>query len=467
MANRKDYKPPAGRRAKRTSKVANPDQLPDAAAKGNSRAAGEGSGQGEGRSAVLGSPPAGQLGQGGPDAGQAGQAGYAKLFAAEAGPDAGQVAKPEFKEALAAEAGPDAGRVEKPGGEEALAAEAGPGAGASDWACPPLSSLTAKPVEWLWPGFIPFGAPTLLAGRTGSGKSTVATCVAAAVTGGPPLPGDSPMSPASVLWFTTEEEHRREVKARMHAAGGDESRVYLPELRSDGMRAPAWHLPEYEGMLMEQAMRRGARLVVFDAVTGYVARDLLPDTGQAARLVMESLARVGEVTGAAIVAIKHPRKGTTGEAVEQVSGSMEWVNVPRSVLTCEDWPEGEGLHVLSSLRCKLGRRPPSLRFALVERQGSIAVEWKGTTSLTSEQLLEARGDGGTRDALADAKRFLREELEAEAKATKEIRRLADESGISLITLRRAKHALGVTAERLAYGADGHWVWRKPEGGWPQ
>ena len=51
-----------------------------------------------------------------------------------------------------------------------------------------MSEVDAKPVEWLWEGYIPRGALTILEGDPGLGKSQIACDIAARVTRGLPMP---------------------------------------------------------------------------------------------------------------------------------------------------------------------------------------------------------------------------------------------------------------------------------------
>jgi hypothetical protein len=51
------------------------------------------------------------------------------------------------------------------------------------------ADITPRQVEWLWPGRVPLGMLTLLAGDPKLGKSCVTLGIAAAVSRGAPLPG--------------------------------------------------------------------------------------------------------------------------------------------------------------------------------------------------------------------------------------------------------------------------------------
>ena len=66
------------------------------------------------------------------------------------------------------------------------------------------SQIKPRPVRWLWPGRIPAGALTLLAGREGIGKSLVTVSLAAQLTRGT-LPGARHGKPSRVMFATSED----------------------------------------------------------------------------------------------------------------------------------------------------------------------------------------------------------------------------------------------------------------------
>jgi hypothetical protein len=51
-----------------------------------------------------------------------------------------------------------------------------------------VSQVERKPVEWLWPGWVPLHALTLLDGDPGLGKSTIAADLAARASRGWAMP---------------------------------------------------------------------------------------------------------------------------------------------------------------------------------------------------------------------------------------------------------------------------------------
>jgi hypothetical protein len=281
------------------------------------------------------------------------------------------------------------------------------------------------------------------------------------------LPGAGQATRGKVAWLTTEEDPAREVRARLLAAGGDAEGVLLPELGERHARGTHWDFPAREAELIELVRGHGVRLVVFDPITSYVPPTELPDSGRAARMVMDCLARVGEATGAALLTIKHPRKGGSGGEHEQVSGSMEWVNCPRSVLVCQESAHEPDVYVLLPLRVKLSGKPPGLRYRLVEAGDSIKVEWGEETALTARQLFQARGDAAFRSGQAQAIAFLKAKLEEGPQTISDLRRQGEQEALSPDMLRRAADILAIEQYRVGFGPGSVYRWRRPAGGWPK
>src|SRR5438445_1224484 len=92
----------------------------------------------------------------------------------------------------------------------------------------PLSDVPPEAVSWLWPGRIPFGKLTMLDGDPGLGKSLVTLDLAARVSTGRPMPGETNAAggPAAVVILTAEDGLGDTVRPRLDALGAKVSMIY-------------------------------------------------------------------------------------------------------------------------------------------------------------------------------------------------------------------------------------------------
>src|SRR6266566_8896269 len=91
----------------------------------------------------------------------------------------------------------------------------------------PLTEITTQQLTWLWDKRIPQGKITVLEGDPGMSKSLLAIDIAAHVSTGRPLPGDSTGIKGNVILIAPEDGVADTIKPRMEAAAGDLSHVFL------------------------------------------------------------------------------------------------------------------------------------------------------------------------------------------------------------------------------------------------
>lgn len=94
----------------------------------------------------------------------------------------------------------------------------------------PASRVAAERVDWLIDCWLPRRSLTLLAGREGLGKSTIAVDLAAQATRGE-LDNRTPMR---VLYLSTEDSRSMTVRPRLEAAGADLDQVGFLDIDRDG-----------------------------------------------------------------------------------------------------------------------------------------------------------------------------------------------------------------------------------------
>lgn len=82
----------------------------------------------------------------------------------------------------------------------------------------PLANVQPEPVSWLWPGWIPRGRLTLIAGDPGVGKSWFTHAITAGVTTGRGMCGEQ--DPQTVVLVALEDDPADTLRPRLKALGG-------------------------------------------------------------------------------------------------------------------------------------------------------------------------------------------------------------------------------------------------------
>jgi len=135
-----------------------------------------------------------------------------------------------------------------------------------------LDDVERQLLEWLWPGRIPLGKLTLLAGDPGLGKSFVTLDIAARVSRGDSWP-DTPLlkqSAGNVVLFNAEDDLADTIAPRLDQAKADDTRIVAVEgVAAFGQRrhfSLEHDLPRLEEVLKNHS---DTRLVVIDPIAAY------------------------------------------------------------------------------------------------------------------------------------------------------------------------------------------------------
>jgi len=324
-----------------------------------------------------------------------------------------------------------------------------------------LTSIEPKPVDWLWPGWIPAGTVTVLDGDPGLGKSTLLLDLAARVSRGLSMPdGSRGGAPAGVVILSAEDDPARVIRPRLELAGADLERVALVSiLTGDGAeREPTIDAPDLKRV--EAAVREvSARLLVVDPLVAFLPEDVNALRDQDVRRALRLLKALAERTGCAVVVLRHWRKSESVTALYRGGGSIGIIAAARCGLVVARDPSDPTnvRRVLAVAKSNLAAIQPSRVFRLVADQGAAhpRVVWDGTSTVTADALAIAGAAPEERGALDEAKAYLRDALrdgEVPAKG------LQGEAPCSRRTLFSAKAALGVIATRR----DDRWWWSLPD-----
>ena len=329
-----------------------------------------------------------------------------------------------------------------------------------------LSEVVPERVRWLWDGRIALGKLNLLDGDPGLGKSAVTIDLAARVSVGKPWPDGSECRAGGVVILSAEDGLADTIRPRFDAAGGEPSKAVAVSTVPGAEGNERQIAIPGDLATVEAAIKRvGAVVVVVDPLMAFLPGDVNSHSDQDIRRALAPLARLAERTGPAIVVVRHLNKATGANALYRGGGSIGIVGAARSGLLIAKHPEDDRRRVLAPIKSNLAALAPSLVFGLESTEaGAVRVDWKGESNLNAEALLSAPTDHEERSAARGAQDFLREMLEDGAGAVGDVRKQANDAGISWRTVERAKAALGVQATREGEAGKrggGMWVWTLP------
>lgn len=317
-----------------------------------------------------------------------------------------------------------------------------------------LSDVTPRQVQWLWPGRIPLGKISIIAGDPGLMKSMLSLDMAARVSRGLPWPdgGNAPLG--DVLLLTAEDDLDDTVRPRLDTLGADVNRITALTMIWTPEGERAFNLHEHLPML-EQALTPETRLVIIDPVLAFTGGT---DTHVSAQVrgVLAPLAKLAQQTQVSVTGIIHLNKKIAGNAFQRILASIDFSAAPRSVLLVGEDGDDPTLRHFAVVKNNLAAPAETLTYRWTD-----GFTWTGKSDLTAHQLLAAPADGEGRTALIEAKEILEDLLSCGPMPPTEIRKAAAAAGVKEATLRGAKDALGVRSVRIGFGPGGQWMWELP------
>lgn len=336
------------------------------------------------------------------------------------------------------------------------------------------SDIPERQLEWLWQARLLRGGIALLEGRPEQGKTMVICEIAARISRGQPLPNDSRSRlPENVVMLVAEDDVAATIIPRLRASGADLTKIHILEgTKVDGKPQP-FHLTDDAAKLATHVRQQRAALVTIDPIVAYMGsrhgRSVDTNNDYATRQALLPLKTIAEETSAAVLAVRHYRKGRGIDAVEAGGGSVAFAAYARVLLAALEDPENDGGHLLAVAKNNNVPKSerPSVRYRIESWEKNPAVAqmvWGASVDLSASEVLRKLAErdvlhNGRLSAVDEAVAFLTTLFHSkkEIPAT-EVISLADDAGISEKTLKRAKQKAGLTSRQT----DAGWVWERGE-----
>lgn len=323
-------------------------------------------------------------------------------------------------------------------------------------------TLTPEPISWLWPGWLAASKLHVFAGSPGTGKTSIAISLAAAITRGGNWPDGSMVEvPGDVLVWTGEDGVTDTLLPRFIASGGVPERVHFVTGVGDGPFDPSCHMTALADAALTLPHR--PKLLILDPVVSAVAGD--SHKNSEVRRGLQPVVDLAERLGCAVLGISHMSKGTAGrDPVERVCGSIAFGALARVVLAAVKPADSDAprrlLRAKSNISPDTGGIEYTMFSAPVPGHGfnAMVIEWGEQIEGTARQLMAVEEPTPEGDS-TDAADFLTEMLRDGPVPTKEVREAAAAHGHRWRTVERVKGALGIEAVKL--GMKVGWAWKLP------
>jgi hypothetical protein len=336
------------------------------------------------------------------------------------------------------------------------------------------SEIEPEPVEWLWPGRIAKGKHTCIAGEPGTGKSQLATYIAAQISMGAAWPCGEGIAPqGSVLVLSAEDGEADTIVPRLHAAGADLGRVHIVSAVRTDLRSSRGFSLQADIELLEQKIAElgDVALITIDPISSYLGKTDSHKNAEV-RGVLEPLSAMAERTRVAVLSVTHFSKAgaaNTTKALHRFIGSIAFVGAPRMAFAVIEDAGNTDRRLMLHAKNNLAVPPQGLAFRLRQTivgdssKGIVSscVDWESEpVTITANEALAAEMGGSNAKPSEEAESFLREVLGDGPVPARRVKADAGSAGLAWATVRRAKGKLGINVNKT--GMDGGWLWELPK-----
>jgi hypothetical protein len=333
--------------------------------------------------------------------------------------------------------------------------------------------VTREQLAWLWPGRIPLGKLTLLAGDPGLGKSLVTLDIAARVSRGAPWPDNSLVGQpvGEVVLFNAEDDLGDTIAPRLDLAGADDAKIIAIEgvqvCGANGKPTKMYFSLEHHLPKLERALRDwpDVRLIVIDPISAFCGQTDSHNNAEV-RALLAPLADLAGRTKAAVLAVTHLSNSGGPKAIYRAMGSLAFAAASRAVWAIVKDADDPKRRLFLPTKLNLAVDPDGLAYRVIDGR----VVWEpDPVAMHADDAFRAEMDGPRkRDRTTErneAAEWLRGHLAAGPVPTNEVLEAGKENGYSERTLRRAFKELGGRSRKDKDG--GCWRWSLPDEGGQQ
>lgn len=315
-----------------------------------------------------------------------------------------------------------------------------------------MNDIEAVPIQWLWPGWLPLGKMTILAGAGGCGKTTLTLALISTITTDGIFPdGTKCENSGKVLIYSTEDDPADTLKPRLIANGADINQVSIIAGCTNQKGEIVHFDPVKDFPKIESYVKANPdlKLLMIDPIISAVSGDM--NKANDVRRSLQPLVDLASQYSFSILGITHFAKGSMGNnPADRILGSQAFSALPR-MAWCAARREVEGDYILARAKSNNTTLEGGILYQIepVEILNEIEttkINWLGVIDGTASELLNTAESSNRekKSKSVEAQEFLIRELSVVDKMlSTDIEAKAIKCDIKHMTLRRAREKLGV------------------------
>lgn len=316
----------------------------------------------------------------------------------------------------------------------------------------PLTSFEEVEPRWLFDRRLPEGQIILIASDGGSGKTTVAVELIAAISSGRTCfldPPETQREPALTAFLSTEDSVSQKLKRKLRLAGADMDRVLCPDFSAENSE----ELRRFKfgsGLMADFVAHYQPKLVVYDPLQGFIPPDVNMGSRNAMRDCLAPLVSLGEKYGTTFLILCHSNKRQHASGRDRIADSADLWDIARSVLMI-GYTNEPGQRYLSHEKSNYGELQETILFQIQDER----VVPDGYTWKRDREFQEENGSQNSAPKRNDCKEWIIGTLAANGGILKarELDDLSKMDGYSAKTIRTAKNELK-SEGKIYYKAEG-------------
>lgn len=298
-----------------------------------------------------------------------------------------------------------------------------------------FSEINEKPIEWIIDGMLARGMLHALGAVQGHGKTLFLIDLAARASRGKswPITGES-IPQGETLFITDEDSRDRIIKPRIKAAGGVESKIFIPDFDVEKLDLPQ-DINKLEGWIERLT---NPLFLFLDPIVDYANGSL--NASEEATKIIQPLRSLADRKNICILYTVHFNKKVDLDSIHRIAHSYVLTSKPRLVWMIAKQDPDDDLNTDRLLLCGKTAFKPIKNMIFSIKGNKEDVPYINDWHTTKIQTTSAMASGERRRDLKvqEAEDFLNS-LKGQTLYADDVRTMGEKKGIAKTTLYRARN----------------------------